>query len=57
MVKVGVRAPPLNAMNRMMTITRMHIRAMDLNLLPILAALFEAKSWTWTPSAGRRTSR
>lgn len=27
-----------------MTITRMHIRAMDLNLLPILAALFEAKS-------------
>jgi DNA-binding transcriptional LysR family regulator len=28
----------------MMTITRMHIRAMDLNLLPILAALFEAKS-------------
>jgi DNA-binding transcriptional LysR family regulator len=44
MVKVGVRALPLNAMNRMMTITRMHIRAMDLNLLPILAALFEAKS-------------
>jgi DNA-binding transcriptional LysR family regulator len=28
----------------MMTITRMHIRAMDLNLLPVLAALFEAKS-------------
>jgi DNA-binding transcriptional LysR family regulator len=31
-------------MDRMMTITRMHIRAMDLNLLPVLAALFEAKS-------------
>lgn len=28
----------------MMTITRMHIRALDLNLLPVLAALFEAKS-------------
>lgn len=27
-----------------MTITRMHIRSMDLNLLPVLAALFEAKS-------------
>jgi DNA-binding transcriptional LysR family regulator len=44
MVKVRGPALPLNAMNRMMTITRMHIRAMDLNLLPILAALFEAKS-------------
>jgi DNA-binding transcriptional LysR family regulator len=28
----------------MMTITRMHIRSMDLNLLPVLAALFEARS-------------
>jgi DNA-binding transcriptional LysR family regulator len=28
----------------MMTITRTHIRSLDLNLLPILAALFEAKS-------------
>lgn len=27
-----------------MTITRMHIRSMDLNLLPVLAALFEARS-------------